>query len=148
MFTEDPKDMFDFFQRQGALPAGFDAAGVADCEWAGRVVLAQVQFDAMTKQLLHVHQGVIGDGGAVAALDALQDGPDIPWGDVGNWVEADHRVNFFLIDALGDVGVFQAPGQIGFMPVLEEVFDGADVGLDNFGPFLEWVGARSNALLG
>ena len=57
-------------------------------------------------------------------------------------------MNFFLIDALGDVGVFQAPGQIGFMPVLEEVFDGADVGLDNFGPFLEWVGARSNALLG
>ena len=102
----------------------------------------------MTKQLLHVHQGVIGDGGAVAALDALQDGPDIPWGDVGNRVEADHRVDFFLVDALGDVGVFQAPGQIGLMPVLEEVSDGADVGLDNFGPFLDWVGARSDALLG
>src|SRR5690606_40082544 len=86
------------FGCEGSVSAFFYAAGISHRERESRVVGDDVQLDAMVKQLLAVHQGIVGDTWPIAFRNVPQDLPDIAPCNRRRLHLLNHRRNFFRVD--------------------------------------------------
>ena len=124
MGMKHTKGVVNFLFAKHPVFTGLHATGIVHGKGCGGIYLGEIQLIGMSKQLLHIHESIVGDGWPIAIHNTPDDFSHIQCCYLIDFKLPNYRADIFGVNTLWNVWVLEPVFKIMLKPVFKQVIYG------------------------